>query len=154
MTFNFRLFSLFLFCSTLLPGCDDNLECPVPAARVNLTLDIYTTDQALATPGGFKTITNRPTESSYIGYGGILIIRSFIDDYFYAYDLCCPVELDPSCRLEVIDDIKAVCPRCGSEFDQVFYGSPAPTSGSAGLNKFRLRTYPVNVQGNRIYVSN
>ncbi|MEG1585730.1 MAG: hypothetical protein RR346_02525 [Bacteroidales bacterium] len=135
---HFFPFLLILICCT---GCKDYADSVIPSTKVESELNLLTTDLELATPGGFKVISARTTKSPYIGYGGLLVVRGYLDDVVYAYDLACPAERNPEVKIRIENGIKAVCPKCGSEFDGIFYGSTLPSAGKAKNEKLFLRQY-------------
>ncbi len=148
-----RFITLFLF-SILLFSCDDAFESNIPSMRVSANFNTYTTDPELATPGGYKRITKINNEAPYIGFGGLLVVRGFIDNAVFAYDLACPVERKQTVRLEMKDDVKLCCPECGSEYDGIFYGNTLPSSGKAKEQKLQIRRYATSCSDNMIYVRN
>lgn len=132
---------LFLPLLSLLFACDDVVDSVVPRARVDLELNTRTTGRDFEGKG-YQLITTPPTASSYVGYGGILLIKGYTSNSeVYAFDLACPVENKPTTRLTVQDGYKAVCPKCGSSFDMIRYGNPAPSSGPAHDQRLLLRRY-------------
>lgn len=82
------------------------------------------------------------TISSETGYGGVLLVCGY-ENIRYAYDLACPVEVDPSVIIYVDDDNLGHCKTCGSTYD-VFWGSGAPNSGVAAEKKYSLRKYYIS----------
>lgn len=152
--------SLFIYLTSLLSlvcilsSCEDITESVVPSVKVEATLNTYTTDKELATPGGHKLIPVRTNESPYVGYGGLLVVHGYLDNAIYAYDLACPVENKPNVKLSIIEGIKAKCSQCGSEFDGVFYGNALPSAGKAKENKLILRSYRASFSDNLIHIWN
>ena len=125
----------------LLIACEDAVDSVVPRARVDLELNTRTTGLPFE-QNGYQLIATPPTASSYIGYGGILVIKGYTSNTeVYAFDLACPVENARTTRLTVHDGYKAVCPSCGSEFDMIRYGNPAPAAGPAKEQRLLLRRY-------------
>lgn len=125
----------------LCAGCEDTVDSVVPRARVELELNTRTTGLPFA-QNGYQLVTTPPNGSSYIGFGGLLLIKGYTaNTEVYAFDLSCPVEASRTVRLTVEDSYKAVCPVCKSEFDMIRYGNPSPTSGAAKEQKLLLRRY-------------
>lgn len=134
-----RLLLLTLLCT--LAACEDVVDSMVPRTRVELELNTRTTGLEFE-QNGYQLITTPPNSSSYIGYGGLLLIRGYTStSEVYAFDLSCPVEVSRTVRLKVEDSHKAVCPTCGSTFDMIRYGNPAPTTGPAKEKRLLLRRY-------------
>lgn len=126
--------SILLLGTILLYGCKDR-HAPLPNLQpVNLELSLYV-HKELLTPGGMLTLTEPRTYADRLGYAGLLIVRSLTEEQFYAYDLACSYEFNPT-RLELHNG-QAVCPKCQSEFD-ILLSHGAPTYGPA---QRPLRTY-------------
>lgn len=91
--------------------------------------------KALASPGGYVRITQPAREYDKIGFGGLLVINSFLEEglsgnTFFAYDLACPLEREREVRLFVNDRLEAECPICHSRFS-ILYGGGNPVGGKA-----------------------
>ena len=126
----------------LLLGCQGEVQYATPLRPVHYELYFATNGRALIAPagymripvGGYLRITKPSTAISAIGFGGILVIHGFAGsgtaDYYYAYDLACPKELDPTNALLVNDKLEAVCPKCHSRFS-IVYGGGTPVQGPA-----------------------
>lgn len=128
-------------CWAGIASCDDATDSVIPNARVDIELNTRTTGLPFE-QNGYQLVTTKPTAASYIGYGGVLLVRGYTStSEVYAFDLACPVECSPTVRLKVEDGYKAVCSKCGSEFDMIRYGNPAPTAGEAAEQKLLLRRY-------------
>lgn len=146
---------LLLVCATSCESIDNNR---IPALSVNIRLDntgLWNTYGV----GGYgiyryfiretKEPINFPfTESTYTGYGGVLLIGG-MDPFTtetnipLAYDMSCPVECKREIRVRIDDNnLDAVCPMCGSRYDVVSAGG-APIAGPAltGEVKYRLQPY-------------
>lgn len=128
----------------------------IPYRPVRLNLDTNLSDKDLRIVGGYKTYTKPHTDYNpnmeAIGYGGVLVVHAF-NDQFYAYDLACPYEANPAIRVEVDElSLSAVCPKCKTSYD-VFSetGFAAPN----GVGKEYLKRYEqVMVSGTKITVVN
>jgi len=108
---------IFLFSSCENNGTEDLL----PDSPVYLSFSLgdarYTDLNSL---GGYYAFTTKPTLTSYIGNGGILVVHSLspLDaSYPYAaYDLYCTYEKN----VRVVPQkggVYAICPKCGSKYD-------------------------------------
>jgi len=153
--------------TVLLPSChDDALESLVPDHYVSFSRKVsiingemgQTEDQPqLESPGGYVRVYLRHNESDYLGYGGLLLVHSFDDTGFYAFDLACPYCFSQGAKLERIemkeDGMTAICNHCSSEFGAIYWGSPAPTAGLANQNNYILRQYKAVLVGDVITVT-
>lgn len=103
--------------------------------------------RALVPVGGYLRITRPSIATSAIGFGGILVIHGFAGsgtaDYYYAYDLACPNELDPAVSLTVSDKLEAVCPQCHSRYS-IVYGGGTPIDGPAHSPLLPYRVLPID----------
>lgn len=108
-------------------------------------------DRELLAPGGMKRFLRPRLHGEQVGFAGVLVVRSLLDDAFYAYDLACPNENSPNVRLE-LGDLNARCPKCHSEFD-VLSGNGIPLSGTAPSP---LRSYRTNYNSRErmLYITN
>ncbi|MBO4965455.1 MAG: hypothetical protein J6C81_04225 [Muribaculaceae bacterium] len=145
--------------SASLISCDDVVEDRIPAYPVNINLadmgmwnsygvsgfGVYRYFIKNQQPAGFPY-----TEATYTGFGGVLLIGG-MDPYMgntsvtLAYDLACPVEVDPNVRVRIDNEnFNAVCPKCGSVYDVTMAGG-APVSGPAAAPsaRYRLQNYQV-----------
>lgn len=118
-------------------------------------LDLYSAvAKPLLTPGGYVSILQPAIAQSALGYGGLLVIRSTLEDPsssgYYAYDLSCPVENERETRLFVNERLEAECPLCKSTYS-ILYGGGAPTGGQSQFALTSYRTYRV---GNKIFITN
>jgi nitrite reductase/ring-hydroxylating ferredoxin subunit len=91
------------------------------------------------------------TAAGYDGNG--IIIFSYTDNEFYAYDRTCPYDYEvnqKSVKVNVVDDIYAVCPSCGTEYALFANGTPAK-----GIGRYPLKNYRAAFDGTtNIFVSN
>ncbi len=80
------------------------------------------------------------TFTSSTGYAGLMLITNE-HAMPYVYDLCCPVEINPSVRIEFDDNLLCLrCPRCGSTYD---IATGSPMSGPAREGKYFLQPYNI-----------
>lgn len=135
---------LLLFIAGLGLGCGEEIKYSIPYREVNLKLDLNNLDYDLIPQLNFKTYTERRKEEDRLGFGGILVINGFGDFNetginLYAYDLACPVEIDPNIRIVPNNDGQATCPVCGAVYN-ISSGYGNPVSGT----KLLLRRYKVS----------
>lgn len=142
-----QIFSFFiiLFSLLLINSCKGDEE-HVPHVPVNFTLDLNIINE-LTTTGYSKLY---PFE----GYGGVIVFCEFYDvvtpsaSVYYAFDATCTFELSSECSVENEgNNVKAVCPCCGSEF---YLSGGYPYKGEASVS---LKRYNVSILNNvlRIY---
>ena len=131
----------------LLLGCQGEVQYATPLRPVHYELYFATNGRALIAPAGYMRITKPLTATSAVGFGGILVIHGFAgsgtDDYYYAYDLACPKELDPMNSLMVNDKLEAICPKCHSRFS-IVYGGGTPVQGPAQSPLLPYRVLPID----------
>ncbi len=90
-------------------------------------------------PSGFPY-----TFTSSTGYGGLMLITNE-HAIPYVYDLCCPVEINPTIRIEYDDSSLCLrCPKCGSTYDIATGG---PMTGPARDGKYFLQPYNIAPYG-------
>lgn len=149
---------VFALALTLLFSCkDETFDSVVPEYNVRYSCNstlvnayLQQTKQAgLDCQGGYVRVYDRKTlsASDVVGAGGLLILQNY-EGSFYAFDLACPYCFSEGHtgsgirRIDMKDDgFTAFCPSCASEFNAVFWGSPAPTAGPANADKLILRQY-------------
>lgn len=138
--------------SLLFASCEDLNTTSIPDASVYLEQTINSEAIELRTIGGFKTYTETTKYDEAFGYGGLLVIYGFNQEY-YAFDLACPYEIDRDIQVVPNSSGQAVCPICGSVFS-IGYGSGNRLSGPAeeGLRKYNVYTYE-KVSGTTIRVT-
>ena len=136
----FRGLALLLAVLVGILACDKEsheLNTPLRSVWLNLPLQAQPY-RALLEPTGAVTIVEPPTETSAIGYAGVLIVHGLSPNQFYAYDLSCPVENSPNIRIVGHDPLNVRCPKCQTKYE-VLLGSGAVLSGSgrSPLRKYK-----------------
>lgn len=144
----FGLLALFLVLS-----CTKVEHDLFPSYPVYLELDLAYEDKDLKTAMAYKNFIYGQTPGlsavERTGLGGVMVYNGY--DGYYAFDLSCPHEMKASIRIDVDENhIKAVCPKCGSEFG-IYENAGAVLKGPATQG---LKRYNVGINGNKIYVSN
>lgn len=153
MLFKRFTYSLLIAVAILSSSCSDLNDEVIPIAGVRIEVTLaqqqkkeywasspatYVTFLMPSIPYGFPY-----SVSSSTGYAGVLQVCGF-DSQLYAFDLCCPVEHNPSIKISVDEsNLNAVCRECGSTYD-IFYGTGAPIEGIAAQEKYSLRKYSIN----------
>lgn len=141
----------------LVSSCSKGLTSNAPSSNwpVYYEIDLNSSKaKPLLPSGGYIVVTEPELAHSALGFGGLLIIHAPLPDSFgneyYAYDLACPVEMDPIVKLFVNDKLEAECPSCHSAF-AILYGGGNPTHGKA---EKALTTYKVFRSGSRLVITN
>ena len=90
--------------------------------------------------------------NTYTGFGGVLLMMGI--DGPLAYDMACPVEIDPNITLSInADNFEAVCPKCGSHYNPLT-GDGGPVYGVAINTKVGMRKYRVMPSAGGYFISN
>ena len=147
-----RILFLLLFANVAF-SCDKQYYTSIPNYQVNLDLNLNGLDTRLNAKLAYEVFTKPRVELDRLGYGGILVINGIGSNQvdLYAYDLACPVEVQPNIR--VIPDstgVTAHCPKCGTVFN-IADGTGAPKSGGT---KYFLKSYRVFGSGPQYSVVN
>ncbi|MDR1592291.1 MAG: hypothetical protein LBS16_05350 [Prevotellaceae bacterium] len=120
-------------------GCNGVGKHPIPDVPVYLDINITRDAPELNALGGYKEFIEPTNINQALGYGGIIIIRTF-EDAMCAFDLSCPHEASPTVRL-IPDNVgQARCSVCQTVFN-IGYGTGFAVSGIA---RFPLKQYAVN----------
>lgn len=149
---NKSLLVLSVLLISFFSSCDKSLDSDIPSLPVYLSIKTDLT--GLSVPGAYKTYPKAPDASSYIGFGGVLVLCGYDAPEVFAFDMACPYEVDKNVRIKVDSNNIGVCAKCGSEFNSIFWGSPAPSSGPAFEKNLFLRRYNAFVQNMTITVTN
>lgn len=147
-----------------ITSCDSVNDNRIPYADVHLTFhtvgdwNIY---GVKADAAGHASYIKTPqltvpadfpyTALDRTGYGGLLLVTDMLGD-LHAYDLCCPVEVRPTVRIEIpvrsdgTFEAYAECPVCKSRYD-VFMNRGNAMSGLAAERGYALQRYSVSSGG-------
>jgi nitrite reductase/ring-hydroxylating ferredoxin subunit len=133
-------------------ACSDNFNSSIPDYAVYIERNINLEALDLRTIGGYKTYTTIEEYGDAIGYGGVMVIYGFNENY-YAFDMACPYEINRGIRVRPNSAGTAVCDSCGSVFS-IGYGSGNRLSGPAkeGLKRYHISVYQT-VSGNVFQVT-
>lgn len=160
MSNKFKIGLLTLFFLYLLPGCDTVEDDRIPNYPVSIQIDNaglwntygvsgFGSHRSFILSNGTRLPSGFPyTSSSATGFGGVLLIEG-LDPFSgnsslpLAYDLACPVERQPTVRVEIeTENYMAVCPVCGSVFDVTMQrGAPISGMAATGETKYALKSY-------------
>ncbi|MDR1678317.1 MAG: hypothetical protein LBR81_00875 [Prevotellaceae bacterium] len=137
-------------------ACEDvNSNSSIQSYRVYINQNLNQYAIELRTMGGSKTYTEVIWNEGVaaIGYGGVLVIHGY-DDNYYAFDMACPKEKKRTVRVQPNGAGQAVCEQCGSVFN-IGYGSGNCVSGEAkeALRRFRV-SVQASTQGDILQVNN
>jgi nitrite reductase/ring-hydroxylating ferredoxin subunit len=151
-----RLFLITLVFTISLGSCNKKNDV-IPDVYVDFTLDLYDPQFVdLNAIGGSDTIDFRTNNwgSGAAGYNnnGIIISRGV--DEFYAYDRTCPHDYEVSSlsikvRIDKTGFAKAVCPKCGTTYELLSFGTPA-----TGIGRYPLKNYKTSFNGRFVRVWN
>jgi nitrite reductase/ring-hydroxylating ferredoxin subunit len=131
---------LILIAAVLMMACTKEDQHPVPLIPVDFRVNLEFQFIELNSIGGHVNV--------YGGFGGIVIYR-FSVDQFYAFDRACPVHPhDPNARIVVDNAPVAHCKVCESSY-LLLDGSPV-----SGPARFPLRQYRTMYSDPYLYVSN
>jgi nitrite reductase/ring-hydroxylating ferredoxin subunit len=140
------LFALFNFSFT---SCNDNYMSSIPDYPVYLELNLTTTYPTFRNSYNKSMTFIKPfTAIERIGYGGILVYTGFEGEY-YAFDMSCPYEHQPTIRVYPNGLGQVICEGCGTVFD-ISYGVGNPTSGKT---KEVLKKYRTSLSGDVLYIT-
>ncbi|NLB03611.1 MAG: hypothetical protein GX841_09545, partial [Bacteroidales bacterium] len=117
-----KVISFLLFLSLFACG---RYKSSIPESPVFMRRNLNTINCLF--PGDYYYITEPQTASDRLGYGGLLLVRGF-DDQYYAYDLACPVECRTDVRVgQPSEVLEVVCPQCGESY-QLGFGLGTPST--------------------------
>jgi nitrite reductase/ring-hydroxylating ferredoxin subunit len=151
-----RFFLITLIFAITISSCNKKNDV-IPDVYVDFTLDLSDPEFVdLNGLGGSDTINYRTNnwgrKSAGYDYNGIIVTSGL--DEFYAYDRTCPHDyavnnLSVQVRLDKVNFAKAVCPKCGSVYELMSYGTP-----SSGVSRYPLKNYKTSFDGRFVRVWN
>lgn len=158
----FTLATLTLMLLALCGSCDTIDNKTIPNFTVRIDLGNYAMWATYGVNGmGDYRIFNREKNlpsnfpynmNTYTGFGGVLLMMGI--DMPMAYDMACPVEINPNVILSInADNFEAVCPKCGSRYNPLT-GDGGPVAGVAINNKVGMRKYRVTPNAGGYIISN
>ena len=151
-----------LMALVMFSACDHIDNKTVPRFMVRIDLGNYAMWNTYGVNGvGDYRIFNRDKNlpanfpynvNTYTGFGGVLLMMGI--DGPLAYDMACPVEIDPNITLSInADNFEAVCPKCGSHYNPLT-GDGGPVYGVAINTKVGMRKYRVMPSAGGYFISN
>lgn len=123
----------------------------LPFSVVRFEIDLNGVDSDLQ-PSLNKVFTKPRSRNEAVGYGGLLIYRSY-DNSIYAYDLSCPYEEDQSVLVTPLDNGKAFCEKCESTYITM-YGLGTPESGPSKESLQKYNVVPIAHRAGAFYIRN
>ena len=131
---------LLLMLFALLSACG-NYRSSIPDVPVYVQRNLATINCLF--PGNFWSITSPRLASDATGYAGILLVCAF-DGQYYAFDMACPHEAQPSKRIDLPDEsLNATCPHCGEVYNLSFgLGTPSLGICDEPLRRYRCTLSP------------
>jgi hypothetical protein len=129
----------------------------IPDVFVDFTLDINDPEFVNINAIGGAVVVDAHTNnwgSGAAGFAGNGLIISRGVDEFYAYDRTCPYDwaFDGSVVKVNIDPAgfaKALCPKCGTSYELISFGTPA-----SGKGRYPLKNYKTSFDGRFVRVWN
>jgi nitrite reductase/ring-hydroxylating ferredoxin subunit len=158
MTIKPKLIVFFLIISLplLLESCKKSKNDVIPTVYVDFYIDLN--DPLfinLLPPLTYVTVSastnNLGTKAAGFDNNGIIVFHN-TEQEFYAYDRTCPHDYEvnnKSVKINVVDDIYAVCPVCETKYALTVNGTPA-----SGVGKYPLKNYRAALAGTLVHVYN
>jgi nitrite reductase/ring-hydroxylating ferredoxin subunit len=151
-----RFFLLALALTASICACNKKNDV-IPDEYIDFVIDIMDPQFVnLNSIGESDTINARTNNLGSVAAGyngnGIIITRGV--DEFFAYDRTCPHdfavnEQSVKVRIKNAEFAKAVCPKCGTVYELLSYGTP-----SSGIGRYPLKNYRTNFDGRFVHVWN
>ncbi len=150
------VFFLIPFVPFFIQSCKKSKNDVIPTVYVNFSISLndplFLNLVAPFTYSYIDSSTNNYGQPS-AGYdgNGIILFRS-TEDEFYAYDRTCPYDYvvkNKSVKVNVVDDIFAVCPQCSTKYALTANGTPL-----VGVGRYPLKNYRAYFDGLHVFVSN
>lgn len=151
-----RFFLITLIFALTVSSCNKKNDV-IPDVYVDFTLDLFDPEFVdLNGLGGSDTINYRTNnwgrKSAGYDNNGIIVTSGL--DEFYAYDRTCPHDyavnnLSVQVRLDKVNFAKAVCPKCGSVYELMSFGTPY-----SGVSRYPLKNYKTSFDGRFVRVWN
>ncbi|EOA59752.1 hypothetical protein HMPREF1214_01001 [Bacteroides sp. HPS0048] len=132
-------------------SCGDTYQSDIPNKRVDMKINLLQSPYFKIDNSPYFLEVKQPSKyDEYVGYSGLIIGYSVLNG-FCAYDLCCPIEAQQNVRVSIQkENWKAVCAKCGSEYDLMNGG--VLTKGEKGAY---LKSYKAEKTGEyTLYVHN
>jgi nitrite reductase/ring-hydroxylating ferredoxin subunit len=153
-----RFFST-IFCFILLvSSCKNDKNDVIPDVTVSFSISINDPQFTTLNAFGNAALINKYTNNLGLRAAGFdengIIIFSWIDYEYYAYDRTCPHDyaennLSVPVNIDPENSMNAICPECGTNYSLSAGGTPAK-----GIGRYPLKNYKTSFDGVNIFVSN
>jgi nitrite reductase/ring-hydroxylating ferredoxin subunit len=153
-----RFFSITLCFILAASSCKNDRNDVIPDVIVNFSISINDPQFTTLNAFGSAVLVNKNTDNQGARAAGFdengIIIFSWIDYEFYAYDRTCPHDysvnnLSVAVNIDPENSMNAICPECGTNYSLSAGGTP-----SKGVGRYPLKNYKTSFNGVRIYVTN
>jgi nitrite reductase/ring-hydroxylating ferredoxin subunit len=153
-----RFFSIAISFAIALSSCNKDKNDVVPNVTVNFSISLNDPQFINLSVFGNAALVNKYTNNIGLLAAGYdengIIIFSWIDSEFYAYDRTCPHDyavnnLSVAVNIDPSNSYNAICPKCGTVYALSSGGTP-----SKGVGRYPLKNYRTSFDGLRVYVSN
>jgi len=153
-----RFFSLALCFILAVSSCKNDKNDVIPDVAVSFSISINDPQFTSLNAFGNTALISKNTNNLGLRAAGFdengIIIFSWIDFEFYAYDRTCPHDyaennLSVAVNIDPENSMNAICPECGTNYSLSAGGTPAK-----GVGRYPLKNYRTNFDGVNIFVSN
>jgi hypothetical protein len=153
---NLIIFIIILISPLFITSCskDENDVIPDVYVDFNISLnDVEFSNLTAPLTSAYVSASTNNIGMAAAGYGnnGIIVFR-YVEDEFLAFDRTCPHDFkvnNKSVRINIIDDIYAICPECSTKYALPSYGTPA-----SGIGQYPLKNYKTGFNNPWIHVWN
>ena len=152
-----RLFLITLIFTVILGSCNKENDV-IPDVTVNFSISVNDPQFASLNAFGNAALVNKNTNNLGILAAGYdengIIVFSWVNYEFYAYDRTCPHdyavnELSIPVNIDPSNSMNAICPECGTNYSLSAGGTP-----SKGIGQYPLKNYRTSFSNPWIHVSN
>jgi hypothetical protein len=153
---NLIIFIIFLLFPLSLVSCNKEKNDVVPDVYIDFNISLndpefYNLNSPLTSAYVSASTNNIGLYAAGYDNNGIIIFR-YVEDEFFAYDRTCPHDFkvnNKSVRVNIVDDIYAICPECSTKYALPSYGTPA-----SGISQYPLKNYKTAFNGLIVHVWN
>lgn len=160
MTLNskIRFFSIIFSFIVLVSSCKNDKNDVIPDVTVSFSISINDPQFVTLNTFGNAALVNKYTNNLGLRAAGFdengIIIFSWVDYEYYAYDRTCPHDYAESnlsipVNIDPENSMNAICPECGTNYSLSAGGTPA-----SGIGRYPLKNYKTAFDGVNIFVSN
>jgi hypothetical protein len=150
------IFSLFLLTALSLLSCKKEKNDVIPNVYTDFYISLNDPEFFILTAPLTSVYVSSSTNNIGVGAAGYnnngLIIFRYTEDEFFAYDRTCPHDFkvnNKSVKINIVDDIYAICPECSTKYALPGYGTPA-----SGIGRYPLKNYKTAFNGLVVHVWN